>query len=83
VAVAFSHPLARKAKAWPSPLQDQKQRTLVVVTTLALDPKSKRFKKKMVQRLADAAQAYIAANQQEANGFLLINRMRDWDALDP
>jgi hypothetical protein len=80
--MAFSHPLARVAKSWSGPQHDSPHRTLVVVTTLALDPANKRYKKKMVERLADAARVYVAANPREANGFLLINRMRDW-GVDP
>ncbi|WP_158814323.1 hypothetical protein [Methylocapsa sp. S129] len=59
------------------------QRTLIIVTTLALDPKSKQYKKKMVDRLASAAAEYVAANPEEASGFVLINRLRDWSAHTP
>lgn len=79
-AMKFSHPLARAAKAWAGPQHDKMQRTLIIVTTLALDPKSKRYKKRMVERLALAAEEYLAANPTEATGFILINRPRDWDA---
>jgi hypothetical protein len=77
--MAFSHPLARAAKAFAGPHHDRTQRTLVVVTTLALDPTSKRYKKKLIAQLALAAQEYVVANPNEASGFILINRMRDWD----
>jgi hypothetical protein len=72
----FTHPLARAARAWPGP--HRKLRTLVIVTTLVLDPKSKRYKKGLVERLTVAADEYLVANPKEASGFILINRMRDW-----
>jgi hypothetical protein len=72
----FTHPLARAAKAWAGPHRNQ--RTLVIITTLVLDPKSKRFKKALVEQLAIAADEYLVANPKEASGFILINRMRDW-----
>ena len=77
--MTFSHPLARAAKVFAGPHHDRTQRTLVVVTTLELDPMSKRYKKKLIAKLALAAQEYVAANPNEATGFILINRMRDWD----
>jgi hypothetical protein len=76
--VTFTHPLARAAKAWAGP--HRRQRTLVIVTTLSLDPASKRYKKALVEQLASAADKYLTANSKEAGGFILINRMRDWHA---
>ena len=76
--MSFTHPLARAAKAWAGP--HRRQRTLVIVTTLALDAKSKRYKKELVEQLALAADEYLTANPKEASGFILINRMRDWNA---
>jgi hypothetical protein len=77
----FTHPLARAARAWAGP--HRRQRTLVIVTTLALDSKSKRYKKALVDQLASAADEYLTANPKEASGFILINRMRDWNADRP
>jgi hypothetical protein len=75
----FSHPLARGAKVWSAkPVKGRAERILVIVTTMALDPKSKRYKKPLVARLSDAALDYLAAHPKEANGFMLINRLRDW-----
>jgi hypothetical protein len=72
----FTHPLARAAKAWAGPHRNQ--RTLVIITTLVLDPKGKRYRKALVEQLAIAAREYLAANPKDASGFILINRMRDW-----
>ncbi len=78
--MTFSHPLARAAKVFIGPQFDRtQQRTLIIVTTLELDPTSKQYKRKLVARLALAAQEYVTANPNETTGFILINRMRDWD----
>ncbi|MGD1016362.1 MAG: hypothetical protein ABR863_07975 [Roseiarcus sp.] len=78
--MAFSHPLARGAKVWAEKTLDgEDRRVLVVVTTIALDPGAKGFKKRLVENLSRAAQEYLAASP-EAAGFVLINRMRDWVA---
>ena len=78
--MAFSHPLARGAKVWAARSSDGKEQPmLVVVTTIPLDPRSKRFKKSLVEKLSRAAQDYLAGSS-EAAGFILVNRLRDWDA---
>lgn len=78
--MSFSHPLAKKAKAWSMKSQDgSERRVLVVVTTLALDPESKDYKTKLVKRLSDAVSLYLEANGDVAD-FILLNRMRDWEA---
>ena len=77
--MAFSHPLARGAKVWPAVLLDGKtQHFLVIVTTIELDPNSKRYHEEMVERLSQAAQDYLD-DSSEADGFILMNRLRDWD----
>ena len=74
----FSHPLARGAKVWPLKNRDgADQHLLVILTTLVLDPKSERYRPKMVDRLSRAAQELIAESPDLA-GFTLINRFRDW-----
>jgi len=52
---------------------------LVVVTTIALGPGVKGFKERLVEELSRAANEYLMASP-EAAGFVLINRMRDWNA---
>jgi hypothetical protein len=80
----FTHPLARAAKAWAATTQiGTVRRMLVVVTTLELDPKSKKYKKKLIESLASAANEYVAANPKEASGFIFINRLRDWTPSGP
>jgi hypothetical protein len=74
----FSHPLARGARVWPLINRDgADQHLLVILTTLVLDPKSERYRPKMVDRLSRAAQELIAESPDLA-GFTLINRFRDW-----
>jgi hypothetical protein len=75
----FSHPLARAAKVFSLRKPDgTEQRVLVVVTTLALDPKHKRHKPELVRRLTAAAQEFLP-DAGEPVGFVLINRLRDWE----
>lgn len=78
--MSFSHPLAKKAKVWPIKSRDGLERpVLVVVTTLALDPESKDYKTKLVKRLSDAVSLYLETNSDVAD-FILLNRMKDWEA---
>ncbi len=76
--MAFSHPLSRGAKVWTAKAHDgSEQRILVVVTTIALEPGQKGYKKSLVERLSRAAADYLA-NSKEAASYLLMQRMRDW-----
>jgi hypothetical protein len=74
----FSNPLARGAKICPLKNRDgAEQHLLVILTTLVLDPKSERYRPKMVDRLSRAAEEFIGESPDLA-GFALINRFRDW-----
>ncbi len=76
--MAFVHPLARAAKVWTAMgRDDSEQRILVIVTTIALDPSQKGYKKSLVEKLSHAAREHIAASK-DAGSFVLINRLRDW-----
>ena len=80
MSMAFSHPLARGAKVWTAKAQDGgEQRVLVIVTTIPLEPNDKGYKKSLVERLSRAAGDYLA-DSNEAASFLLMSRMRDWNA---
>ena len=75
----FFHTLARDAMVWPSYLPDgTTQRTLIVVTTLELNPESRKFKADKVERLAEAASEFIDKHSGKIASFVLINRPRDW-----
>ena len=78
--MAFSHPLARGAKVWTARGHDgSESRVLVIVTTIALDPGEKGYKKSLVERLSRAARDYLS-DSNEAGSFMLMHRMRDWNA---
>jgi hypothetical protein len=78
--MAFSHPLARGAKVWTARAHDgSENRVLVIVTTIALDPGEKGYKKSLVERLSRAAHDYLG-DSKEAASFILIPRLRDWSA---
>jgi hypothetical protein len=78
--MAFSHPLARGAKVWTARNGDEKeQRVLVIVTTIPLDSHHKGYKKALVDKLSRAAREHLAESK-DAEAFVLINRLRDWNA---
>jgi hypothetical protein len=78
--MAFVHPLARGAKVWTAKSRDGgEQRVLVIVTTIALDPRKKGYKKSLVERLSLAAEEHLA-NSSDAASFMLMSRLREWDA---
>ncbi|MCW6508958.1 hypothetical protein [Lichenifustis flavocetrariae] len=77
---AFNHPLARDAKVWEtSGTVGPVGRILVIITTLQLDKTHKSYKADKVERLSDAAKAWVLEHALEASDFLLINRPKDWD----
>jgi hypothetical protein len=77
--VTFSHPLARSAKIFAAhSLDGDEQAMLAIVTTLELDPGSKKYKNTFVDRLSRAAQKYVADSGSVATAFVLMNRPKDW-----
>ncbi|GLI91929.1 hypothetical protein LMG27198_09210 [Methylocystis echinoides] len=75
----FTHPLARGAKVWTAYLgEGGTRRILVIVTNAVLDPDKKKYNPDHIARLSAAAQEHIAESG-EADGFILANRMRDWE----
>ena len=65
---------------WTAKAHDgSEQRVLVIVTTIPLEPNDKGYKKSLVERLSRAARDYLA-DSNEAASFLLMSRMRDWNA---
>jgi hypothetical protein len=57
---------------------DSEQSVLVIVTTVKLDPAEKGFKKSLVEKLSRAARNHLEESK-EAESFLLVNRLRDWN----
>ena len=51
---------------------------LAIVTTLELDPESKKYKQLLVDRLSRAAQKFVADSGSVATAFVLMNRPKDW-----
>jgi hypothetical protein len=76
--MTFSHPLARNAKVFTAQTPDgQERQILAVVTTIELDPKSRRYKRGLVDRLSAAARDYLATSDH-VKEFVLMNRPKDW-----
>ena len=77
--MSFVLPLARGAKVWAAKGHDEsEQRVLVIVTTIKLDPDEKGYKKSLVEKLSRAAREHLAQSK-EAESFMLISRLRDWN----
>jgi len=75
----FKHPLARRAKVWAAKTREgAQQNLLIVVTTLELDPEREAFSQKHFDRLAKAAEEFVAATP-DLQGYALVNRGKDWD----
>ena len=74
----FSHPLARAARIWHAERHDgSRERVLVIVTTMELDRKKKRYKAKLAEKLDRAAQVYLAQSS-EATSFVIMNPLNYW-----
>jgi hypothetical protein len=54
------------------------RRTLVIVTTLQLDPEGKKYKKKLVDRLSDEAAIYLS-ERPDVTDYILIGNPKDWN----
>lgn len=57
---------------------DSEQSVLVIVTTVKLDPAEKGYKKSLVEKLSHAARTHLDESK-EAESFVLISRLRDWN----
>ena len=77
--MAFEHPLARKAKVWTALSRDgTQQRILGVATTVVLDPKNKKYRRSLVDRLSNAARAYLADTNEAASFVLIGGKPKEW-----
>jgi hypothetical protein len=75
----FNHPLARGAKVWTAYLgEGETRRILVIVTNAVLDPANEHYNPEHISRLNAAARDHLAQSG-EADGFILANRLRDWE----
>ena len=76
--MAFTHPLARAAQVFAAHAHDGAERqVLAIITTLELDPHSRRYNRGLVEKLSAAARDYIAS-ADHVTAFLLMNRLKDW-----
>jgi hypothetical protein len=65
---------------WTAKAHDgSEQRVLVIVTTIPLEPNEKGYKKSLVERLSRAAREHLAGSD-EAASYMLVHRLRDWNA---
>jgi len=74
----FTHPLARKTTLARAHRRDGSQvDSLLIVTTLELDPTAKDFKASQVERLHGAAREYLEQTPEIAS-YTVLMRPKDW-----
>lgn len=77
--MTFTHPAARGAKVWKAKLKTGETRNvLVVVTNAELDAEKKKYNGDVVGKLTAAVEEYLRENG-DVDGYVLANRMRDWE----
>jgi hypothetical protein len=77
--VTFTHPAARGAKVWTAKLKSGETKNLLIVMTNAeLNAEKKRYNGQVVEKLVDAIEEYLQGND-DVDGYVLANRMRDWE----
>jgi hypothetical protein len=77
--VTFTHPAARGAKVWTAKLKSGETKNLLIVMTNAeLNAEKKRYNSQVVEKLVDAIEEYLQGCD-DVDGYVLANRMRDWE----
>ena len=77
--MTFTHPAARGAKVWTAKLKSgETKHLLIVMTNAELNAEKKRYNGQVVEKLVDAIEEYLQGND-EVDGYVLANRMRDWE----
>lgn len=77
--MTFTHPAARGAKVWTARLKSgDSQNILIVMTNAELNPGKKRYNSDVLERLVAAIQEYLQLND-DIDGYVLANRLRDWE----
>jgi hypothetical protein len=75
----FNHPAARGAKIRTTKLKSgETKNILVVVTNAELNKEKKRYNSKVIKNLIVAVEAFID-DDISVDGYLLANRLRDWE----
>lgn len=78
-AVNFNHPAARGAKIWTTKLKSgETKQILVVVTNAELNRDKKRYNGDVIEKLIVAIEEFIS-DSGDIDGYLLANRLRDWE----
>jgi hypothetical protein len=75
--MTFSHPLARSAKVFVAHGRDGTEQQILVIATAELDPQSRRYKKRLVEKLSAAARDHVCRSDR-VTAFLLINPIKYW-----
>lgn len=77
--MTFTHPAARGAKVWSAKLRSGETKTvLIVMTNAELNKDRKRYNGSIVDKLVTAIEEYLH-NNVGIDGYILANRMRDWE----
>lgn len=75
----FTHPAVRGAKVWKAKLRSGDEMSiLIVVTNAELNKDEKRYNSDVVDKLVKAVEEYLGSND-DIDGYVLANRMRDWE----
>ena len=72
----FSHPLARSGSVWSATTLDDKAHDILVIMTLELDARHKKFKASKVERLRDAGKQFIREHVPAVREVVLINPVK-------
>jgi hypothetical protein len=77
--VTFTHPAARGAKVWTAKLKSGETKSvLIVITNAELDQERKRYNADVLAKLVAAIEEYLQVHT-DIDGYMLANRMRDWE----
>jgi hypothetical protein len=78
--MAFTHPLARAAQVFAAHAHDGAERqVLAIITTLELDPHSRRYNRGLVEKLSAAARDYIASADGTGKDAAIRAIWREWE----
>lgn len=75
----FNHPAARGAKVWKAKLKSgETKNILIVVTNAELNAEKKKYNSDVIEKLVVAVEEFIS-DKADIDGYLLSNRLRDWE----
>lgn len=77
--MTFTHPAARGAKVWTARMKSgENKNILMVMTDAELNPDKKRYNRDILERFVAAIEEYVQLND-DIDGYVLANRLRDWE----